>query len=149
MLSTGGLLTEGWLRAGRVRDPKVKEAERKLVADTGVLGLARWEVASRRRRIVEVDEGGLQARAGRARPAVEAALSVPERVVAEQEGAVLPARCELAEASRQIAGCGAVGAAALGLSSAELGRFGSSWPRHPDRSPLRSGKCRRPRLLEP
>lgn len=114
---------EGWLRAGRVRDLKVKEAERNLVSATGGLGFSRWEVACRRRRIATVDDGRLRARAVRARPAVEAALSACKRVVAKQEAAVLVARSELAKASRQVARYGTVGAMALGLSVGELRRL--------------------------
>ena len=69
---------EGWLSAGRARDGRVKEAERKLVAATGGLGLARSEAACRRQRILTVEDARLRARAVRARPAVESALSVRE-----------------------------------------------------------------------
>ena len=49
-----------------------------------------------------------------------------ERVVAEQEAAVLAARSELAKASRQMARYGEVGAAAVGLESAEAPSIGSA-----------------------
>jgi hypothetical protein len=114
---------EVWLWAGRVRDRKVTEAERKLVAATGELGLAGWEAVCRRQRIVTVDDGRRRARAVRAIPAVETARSARERVMAEQEAAVIAARSELAKASRQMARYGEVGAAALGLESAELRRL--------------------------
>jgi hypothetical protein len=114
---------EGWLRAGRVRDRKVKEAERNLVVATGGLGLAHWEAACRRQRIVTVDDARLRARAVRATPAVEAALSACERVAVEQQEAVIVTRSELAEASKQMVLYGAVGAMALGLSAAELRRL--------------------------
>ncbi len=114
---------EGWLRAGKARDRKVKEAERKLVAATGGLGLARWRAACRRQRIVTVDDARLRASAIRARPAVESALSEREPVVAEQEAAVRDARSELAKASRQMARYGAVGAMALGVTAGELRRL--------------------------
>ena len=121
---------EGWLRAGKVRDRKVKEAERNLVTATGGLGLARWQAACRRQRIVTVDDARLRARAVRAMPAVEVALSGRERVVAQQDAAVLAARSELAKASTQMARYGVVGAMALGLSVGELRRLarGSSRP---------------------
>ena len=114
---------EGWLRAGSVRKRKVKEAERKLVAATGGLGLARWEAACQRQRIVTVDDGRLRARAVRGRPGVEAALTARERVVAEQDKAVLAARSELAKASRQMARYGEIGASVLGLSTAGVLRL--------------------------
>jgi hypothetical protein len=114
---------ERWLRAARARDRRVKEAERRLVAATGGLGLARWEAACRRQRIVTVDDARLRARAVRATRAVEAALSARERVVAEQEAAVLVARSELAKASSQMARYGAVGAMALGVTAGELRRL--------------------------
>jgi hypothetical protein len=90
------------------------------------LGLARWEAACRRQRIMTVDDGRLRAKAVRARPAVEAALSARERVVAEQANAVLAARSELAKASKQMARFREVGASVLGLSSAEILRLGAS-----------------------
>ena len=117
-----------WLSAGRARDRKVKEAERRLVAATGGLGLAHWEAACRRRRLVTVDDARLRARAVRARPAVESALCVREAVVVEQAVAVFAARSELAQASRQMARYGVVGAMALGLSVGQLRRLAAGPP---------------------
>jgi hypothetical protein len=114
---------EVWLRAGSARNRKVKEAERKLVAATGGLGLAGWEAACRRQRIVTVDEGRRRARAVRSIAAVETARSARERVVAEQEAAVIAARSELAKASSQMVRYGELGAAALGLETVELRRL--------------------------
>ena len=119
---------ERWLRVGRARDRKVKEAERKLVVATGGLGLARWESACRRQRIVTVDDARLRARAVRARPAVESALCVREAVVVEQAAAVLAARSELARASSQMARYGVVGAMALGLSISQLRHLAAGPP---------------------
>ena len=64
---------------------------------------ARWGAAYRRQRIVTVDDARRRARAVQARLGVESALFARERVVAEQEAAVLAARSELARASRQMA----------------------------------------------
>ncbi len=120
---------EAWLRAAKARDRKIMDAERKLLAATGGLGLAYWESACRRKRIVNVEDARLKARAVRARPAVEAALSARELVLAEQEAATLSARLVLAEASRRMARYGVVGAGALGLSVGELRRLGRRPPR--------------------
>ena len=99
---------EGWLPVGRVRDRKVKEAEGRLVAATGGLGLSIWKAGGKANprqaggggSVVRTRASGRRTRGSRARR-----------------------RFEPVKASRQMARYGPVGAAALSLSRAELCRL--------------------------
>ncbi|MFZ2057301.1 MAG: hypothetical protein WAV54_07830 [Acidimicrobiales bacterium] len=111
---------QAWQRAVEHRDRVIKRAERRIVRATGDLGQRDWEAARRRRRIKTSAEASLVVRAGSARSEVQAAVEEAQRLQAVEEAAVLAARLELAEATKQVLGYGRVGQQLTGMTSAEL-----------------------------
>jgi hypothetical protein len=97
--------------------------ERKLLAATGGLSVARFEAVCRRRSVRSVIEAKQKAAAIRARPAVEAAVSERDRRIAAADAAVLSARVVLAEASKIVLGYGTAGPPLVGRRREELRRF--------------------------
>jgi len=111
---------QAWQRAVEHRDRVIEQAERRVVHATGGLGQRDWQAARRRRRIKTSAEASLVVRAGSARPEVEAAIEEAQQLQAVEEAAVLAARLELAEATKQVLGYGRVGQQLTGMTSAEL-----------------------------
>ncbi len=111
---------QAWQRAVEHRDRVIERAERRVVRATGGLGKRDWEVARRRRRIKTSAEASLVVRAGSAQPEVQAAIEEAQQLQAVEEAAVLAARSELAEATKQVLGYGRVGQQLTGMTSAEL-----------------------------
>jgi hypothetical protein len=122
---------ELWLAAVRQRQAGLERADRRVLAATGGLRVAKWRAACRRRRIATVQDAKLRAKALRARPAVEEALVERERVAADSDEAVLVARLALAEASKRVVLYGPLGTALTGLSADDLRRLA----RRPARGP--------------
>jgi hypothetical protein len=111
---------QAWQRAVEHRDRVIKRAEHRIVRATGDLGQRDWEAARRRRRIKTSAKASLVVRAGSARSEVQAAVEEAQRLQAVEEAAVLAARLELAEATKQVLGYGRVGQQLTGMTSAEL-----------------------------
>jgi hypothetical protein len=131
---------ELWLAAVRQRQARLERADRRVLAATGGLRVAKWRAACRRKRIATVQDARLRAKALRARPAVEEALAERGRVAADSDEAVLVARLALAEASKRVAVYGALGARLTGLSAADLRRLA----RRPTRCPSQGQRTRSP-----
>ncbi len=112
-----------WQAAVTERELELARADRRVLAATGGLRVAKWRAACQRRRIATVGDARLRARALRARPAVEEALAGRERVVAQSGEMVLVARLALAEASKRLVSYGPLGTQVTGLSVAELRRL--------------------------
>ena len=117
------LAHDAWLAAVRRRQRAVSRAERRVVAATGGLGVARWEAIQRRRRIRSAAEAQAVAVAVRARTAVEAALAEQARVAAEEDAAVQRVEAALAEASRRVLDQGSLAAELCGVNAGELRRL--------------------------
>ena len=111
---------QAWQRAVEHRDRVIERAERRVVRATGGLGQRAWEAARRQRRIKTSAEANVVVRANSARPEVQAALEEAQRLHAVEGAAVLAARSELAEATRQVLGYGRLGQQLTGMTSAEL-----------------------------
>ena len=111
---------QAWQRAVEHRDRVIEQAERRVVRATGGLCLRDWEAAQRLRRIKTSAEASLVVRAGCTRPEVQAAVEEAQRLQAVEAAAVLAARLELAEATKQVLGYGRVGQQLTGMTSAEL-----------------------------
>lgn len=114
-----------WLAAVRRRRQATSRAERRVVAATGGLGLARWGVVCRRRRIRSAADAVAVAAAVRARPAVEAAVAAQAALAAEHDAAVRHAEAALAAASQVVSACGMLAAGLCGIDLGELHRFAS------------------------
>jgi hypothetical protein len=114
---------QAWQRAVDHRDRVIARAERRVVHATGGLGQRDWEAARRRRRIKTSAEASLVVRAGSARPEVQAAIEAAQQLQAVEKAAVLAARLELAEATKQLLGYGCLGQELTGMTSAELHRL--------------------------
>jgi DNA replication protein DnaC len=122
---------KGWQATVRQRELELLRAERRVLAATGGLGVAKWRAACSRRRIATVQDARLRATALRARATVEQAMAERERSRAQGDEAVRMARLALAEASKRLALYGPLGAGLVGLSVEELRRLA----RRPARSP--------------
>jgi hypothetical protein len=114
---------QAWQRAVEHRDRVIEQAERRVVRATGGLCLRDWEAAQRLRRIKTSAEASLVVRAGGARPEVQAAVEEAQQLEAIEDAAVLTARLELAEATKQVLGYGRLGQELTGMTSAELHRL--------------------------
>ncbi len=119
-----------WERAVKVRDRVAARMERKLLAATGGLSVARFAAACRRRSVRSVVEAEEKASAIQAKPAVEVVIAERDRSLAEAGAAVLAARIILAEATKAVLGYGTAGPRLVGLNRAELRRLA----RHPSRT---------------
>jgi hypothetical protein len=117
---------EAWHAAVRARIREVARAERRLVDATGGLGLRRWQIACRRRRIITVNDAQLRSRAVRARPATEATLAERDRVVARMDASLATAGTELAMRSAQLLSYGRLGVSLSGMTARELVRLAQS-----------------------
>jgi hypothetical protein len=111
---------QAWQQAVEHRDEVIERAERQVVRATGGLGQHDWEAARRRRRIKTSAEARLVVRAGSARPEVQSAVEEAQQLQAVEEAAVLAARLELAEATKQVLGYGRLGQQLTGMTLAEL-----------------------------
>ena len=109
-----------WQRAVEHRDRMIKRAERRVVHATGGLGQRDWEAARRLRRIKTSAEASVVVRAGSTRSEVQAAVEEAQQLLAVEAAAVLAARLELAEATKQVLGYGRLGQQLTGMTSAEL-----------------------------
>ncbi len=109
-----------WERAVEVRDRVAARMDRKLLAATGGLSVARFEAVCRRRSVRSVVEAERKASAIQAKAAVEVAVAERDRSLAEAGAVVLAARIVLAEASKVILGYGTAGPRLVGRSRAEL-----------------------------
>lgn len=109
-----------WLAAVRRRRQATDRAQRRVVAATGGLGLARWEARCRRRRIRSAADAVAVAAAVRARPSVEAAVAAQAAVVAEHDEAVRRTQLALAAASQRVL---AHGGLPVGLCGVDAGRL--------------------------
>jgi hypothetical protein len=112
-----------WERALKVRDRVAARMDRKLLAATGGVSVARFEGVCHRRSVRSVVEAEQKASAIRARATVEAAVAEREPAVAAADAAVLAARIVLAEASKVILGCGTAGLRLVGRDRGELRRL--------------------------
>jgi hypothetical protein len=120
---------KGWEVTVRQRELELLRAERRVLAATGGLGVAKWRAACSRRRIATVRDARLKATALRARATVEQAVAERERARAQGDEAVRMARLALAEASKRLALYGPLGAGLVGLSVEELRRLARRPPR--------------------
>ena len=114
---------KGWQGAVRKRELELLRAERRVLAATGGLGVAKWRAACSRRRIATVHDARLRATALRARAAVEQSMAERERSRARGDDAVRMAKQALAEASKRLALYGPLGAGLVGLSVEGLRRL--------------------------
>lgn len=112
-----------WEQAVEFRDQAAARMERKLLALTGGLSVARFEAVCRRRSVRSVAEAQEKASALRARADVDAAVVERDRAVAAADVTVLAARVVLAGASKVVLGYGTVGPRLVGRSRADLRRL--------------------------
>ena len=105
------------------RDREIAQAEHRLEAATGGLGLRRWELARRRRRVHTAADAVAAARAARALSAVRSALEELARARAVEDVAVQSATAELGERAGDVLGYGSIGVRLSGMDVAELGRL--------------------------
>jgi hypothetical protein len=112
-----------WERAVKVRDRVAARMDRKLLAATGGLSVARFAAVCRRRSVRSVIEAEEKAFAIQAKPAVEVAIAERDRSLAEAGAAVLAARIILAEATKAVLGYGTAGPRLVGRNRAELRRL--------------------------
>jgi hypothetical protein len=125
---------QAWQRAVEHRDQVIERAERRVVRAAGGLGKRDWEAASRRRRIKTSAQAGVIVRASSARSEIQVAVEEAQQLEALEAAAVLAARLELAEATKQVLGYGRLGHQLTGMTSAELHRLARR-PRNTPASP--------------
>jgi hypothetical protein len=111
---------QAWQGAVERRDRVIERAERRVVRATGGLCLRDWEAAQRRRQVKTSGQASRIVRAGRARPAVQAAAEQVRQLEEVEAAAVLAMRLELAEATKQVLGYGHLGEYLTGMTSVEL-----------------------------
>ena len=110
-----------WRRAVGHRDRVLQRAERRVVSTTGGLCLRDWEAARHRRRIMTSRQAIGVVRARRSRVEVRAALEEIRQLHAVEEAAVVAARLEMSEATKNVLRYGRLGHQLTGMTSAELG----------------------------
>jgi hypothetical protein len=112
-----------WKLACSRRDDQVLRARERVVAATGGLGLGRWQAALRRRRFRTIEDAKLKAKALRARPAVEAALTELNSIVSDRGAQVSAAASRLGKCSERVTSYGNLAAVVTGMPISELRGF--------------------------
>lgn len=111
---------DAWCDATRRRERVVTAADRRVINATGDLGLRRFEMACRRRRISTRADALLVARARRARPAVEHARQRLAEIQLVEDAAVHVARLHLVGVTTEVLCSGSIARDLTGRDEREL-----------------------------
>ena len=106
--------------ASAVSERLMARADRRVLEATGGLGLARWESACSRRRILTSADAKLRARSVRARPAVEAAVADRDRLRVELGSKDGLALADLAATSNDLLNAGLLAQRLAGTTAEQL-----------------------------